>query len=264
MAISETTVARRLKRLEDSLGSTLLRRAASGRFELTDAGRAILRHAEAVERENNALREQLGRMSKKLTGVVRISAVPMIVYRILVPHLARLNQAHPDLMVELVPEARNIDLTRREADLAIRFSRPSDGGLAVKARKLGVLEFGIFQAAEITGGLEEDQPWIEYDDANATLPQARWTEVHRKERAGRAASLCVTDLETALAATICGYGRAILPRMVCRDDPRLRAMPSPPGTQRMMREVWLVSHAGQEVRLSVAAAKGWLMELPWA
>lgn len=264
MAISETTVARRLRRLEASLGAELLRKAASGKLELTDAGHAVLHHAEAVERENNALREKLGQMSKRLAGVVRISAVPIIASRILVPNLPLLTQNHPDLVVEIIPEPRNIDLTRREADLAIRFSRPAVGGLAIKSRKLGALEFGVFQAAATDGGSEEEPAWIEYEDAHSILPQARWTENLRKEQKGRAASLRVTDLEMALTAAACGLGRAILPRMAGSRDARLCAVSVPARAEKMIREVWLLSHPEQDVRLSVRVAKNWLTALPWA
>lgn len=261
LAISETTVARRLRRLEASLGSVLLLKAASGKLELTDAGHAVLRHAETVEQENLALREKLGRMSKRLTGVVRISAVPLITTRILVPNLPQLIQIQPDLVVEIVSEPRNTDLIRREADLAIRFSRPSEGGLSIKARKLGALEFGVFEA---DGAPQSDQPWIAYEDASSALPQARWTENLRKEQAGRAASLRVMDLETALAAAACGLGRAVLPRLAGDADTRLRAVAMPARHDKMMREVWLLSHADQEARLSVVAVKKWLTALTWA
>lgn len=185
----------------------------------------------------------------------------MIAARILVPNLPRLTRAQPGLVIEIVSEPRNTDLTRREADLAIRFSRPSEGGLAVKARKLGALEFGVFEAA---GAPDGDQPWITYEDASSALPQARWTETLRKEQEGPTAPLRVINMETALAAAACGVGRAVLPILAGGADPRLRAVAMPARRDRMMREVWLLSDADQEARLSVAAAKNWLTALAWA
>jgi DNA-binding transcriptional LysR family regulator len=165
--------------------------------------------------------------------------------------------------VELVPETRNIDLTRREADLAIRFSRPVQGGLATRARKLGALQFGLYCAAEIAPGEDHRLDWIGYDDSAASLPQAIWTEALRRQSGGRASALRVTDIETALAASVAGHGKAVLPRVMCLADDRLRALPAPEPRQEMARDVWLLSHADQTANLSIEAAKTWLTGLEW-
>ncbi|WP_366523323.1 LysR family transcriptional regulator [uncultured Roseobacter sp.] len=262
--VSETTVARRLKRLERALNVELFARNERGNFEPTDPARAILDHAEAVEFENAALREKLGQLAGRIEGTVRLSSVPMIIRHILVPNLEALWADHPNVTLELVPEPRNVDLTKREADLAVRFSRPAQGGLMTKAKKLSELEFDVFCAAKTSAGAEDDLGWIGYDDANITLPQARWTDALRRQSSGRSSVLKVEDIDTALEAVAHGLGRAVLPKAACKRDSRIRPATAQFRRQKMTREVWLLSHADLDSRQAIRAAKSWLTNLTWS
>ena len=263
LGVSDTTVARRLQHLERALGTSLFHKNGLGTYALTDAGQLIIEQAEAIERQAMDVDERLGRMSGTLSGVVRISSVPVIIDRILVPRINQLSRHHPDLIIELIPETRNVDLTRREADLAVRFSRPVQGGLAVQSKKLGQLAFGLFCAAEAPAGSEADLDWIEYDDASASLAQAQWTPAQRKKANQRASCLRIADINSALEAAACGHGKAILPLMAGLADNRLRHIEASAETENMTRDVWLLSHTDQEKRLSIAAVRSWLIALNW-
>jgi len=227
----------------------------SGHYAPTDAARDVLVHAEAIELENTLLRETLGHAAERVTGSVRISAVPIVVNRILVPALPALSDKHPQLTVELVPGAQNLDLPKREADLALRFARPETGGLRTKAQRLGSLTFGVYAARS-----GDRRAWITYDDAHADLPQARWLDrMARTEDAH--ASLRVADVETALEAVAAGLGRTLLPKRIADADQRLRRVPA--DAPLPARDIWLLSHVDHMARGSVAAAKTWLIDLDW-
>lgn len=262
LSVSETTVARRIRAFERALGAGLFLRSDPGRYGPTDVARVLLAHAETVEGEVIALRERLGQMAGRLAGVVRVSSVPVIINRILIPHIGRLAGPHPDLVIELVPQSRNVDLTRREADLAVRFARPARGGLAVKAQKLGSLEFAVFGPATTPAGAEDTLAWIGYDDGGAALPQARWIERLRAGR--RPGPVRVADLASAQEAVAQGLGKSLLPIAAGRGDARLRALAMAASQRTLTRDVWLLSHAGDDARPAVAAAKDWLAGLPWA
>ena len=230
---------------------------------MTDAARSVMSKAETIEQQSIALGEELGILAGSTAGVVRISSVPVIINRILVPGLQTLIELHPHLTMELVPEARNIDLTKREADLAIRFSRPTQGGLATKATKLGQLEFGLFIPADARPGRCENLPWIVYDDAIAFIPQARWTENLRKQSNERLCPLKIADIETALEATAAGLGKALLPKIIGNKGDRLRAVDLPTRSKTLSRDVWLLSHTDQDNRPSITAVKSWLRGIDW-
>lgn len=258
---SETTIARRIRSFERSLGTSLFIRTTTGKYEATDTGLAIIDHAEAVEQENIAIRERVGDIAERLTGVVRISSVPIIVNRLLVPNLADLLQRHPNLTIELAPDSRNVDLTRREADLAVRFSRPTMGGYQTMAQKLGALEFGVFGPSAKSPEEIGELGWIAYDDAHASLPQARWLELTLGLAEASRAHMHVSDAETALEAVACGLGRTILPISIAQSDGRLRVIPTDGAAPPPVRDVWLLSHVNQSARSSVTAVKGWLADL---
>ncbi|WP_171133100.1 MULTISPECIES: LysR family transcriptional regulator [unclassified Ruegeria] len=263
LGVSETTVSRRIKALELSLGTSLFLRSPQGRYEPTDSALAILPRAEAIERENLALSESIGQKPHQIVGQVRVSSVPLIVNRFLVPKLRPFLQTHPLLTVELVPTSENLDLSKREADLAVRLRRPSSGGLRTKAQKLGALTFGVYAASSYPAEHADTQCWITYDDVHAELPQARWLEDFVRGLERKRSNLRVADAETALEAVANGLGTSLLPDAVAAHDPRLKRLSGDKLTNLPTREVWLLSHIDQSSRRSVVAVKEWLANLPW-
>lgn len=261
---SETTVARRIRVLEEQLGTSLFLRNGLGQYEPTDATLRILPHAEVVEGQSLALQDSLSQTAGQITGRVRMSSVPIIVNRILVPGLAALQTRHPQLSVDLVPAANNLDLSKREADLALRFARPTKGGLRTKAQKLGALTFGIYGPREVPPDHADGLDWITYDAAFSDLPQARWLERAVSGAMAREASVQVADAETALSAVAHGLGKTLLPDAAAKGDPRVQRLPASGDAALPVRDVWLLSHADQEARASVAAAKEWLAGLDWS
>jgi DNA-binding transcriptional LysR family regulator len=261
VGVSETTVARRIKGFEESLKVDLFVQTASGHYIATDTGLSIVAHAEKVERENEAIRDIAGHTSKRVAGTVRISAVPMIVNRILVPHLAQFNRIYPDLTLELAAEPNNVDLGKREADLALRFGRPAFGGLKTTMQKLATLPFEIYGPNSIRADQQHTLGWVGYDEAHANLPQAKWLAAILAQQGMHAAPLNVSDAETALEAVACGLGRTILPECIARSDRRLIPMPVPAASKPPSRDLWLMSHVDHAARTSVASVKAWLIAL---
>ena len=262
LGVSETTVARRIKALEQALETNLFLRSANGQYEPTDAALQILTHAESIEAENVAIGEMSGDNGRNLTGSVRISSVPFIVNHLLVPGIADLARLHPCLTVELVPTSDNLDLSKREADLAVRFARPHAGGLRTKAQKLGELSFAVYAASSLSSTRVGDLGWITYDDAHLNLPQAHWLENAAKHSNLRA-NLKIADIETGMQAVAAGIGKTLLPSAVVSHDPRFREIKLDVGARLPTREIWLLSHADQASRLSINATKDWLGNLDW-
>lgn len=264
LGTSETTVTRRIRALELDLGAPLFLYSANGRYEPTDAALQILPHAEAIELENLAIREKSGESAHHVKGSVRLSAVPIIVNRVLVPNLASLTCRHPNLTIELVPASDNLDLSKREADLAVRFARPTGGGLRTKAHKLGVMTFDAYAASSVPPDRFETLSWITYDDTHSELPQARWLDAAVLRSPEPRPCLKVADADTALEAVAGGLGKSLLPRVIAEADPRLRPLSPDSDADLPIREVWLLAHADQTARSSVIAAKEWLAGLLWS
>jgi DNA-binding transcriptional LysR family regulator len=264
LGVNETTVARRLKAIERSLQTRLFVRNKTGSYQATEVGLAILEKTQRIERENASIGDVVGRFQNMLFGVVRITSVPMVVNRVLVPCLSAFRKVNPGVTIELVPESRNLSLSKREADLAVRLARPPAGGLRTMARKIGDLAFAVYCPVFVSDEDSNSLEWIGYDDAHSHLPQARWLAEADRGTEPALPCLRVCDAETAMEAVAAGLGRTILPRKVADTDLRLRRVSSAKTTDLPAREVWLLSHVDQSAHSSVVAAKEWLAAIEWS
>jgi len=135
------TVGRRIALLEKRLGVTLLNRTPDG-FATTSAGQAILRECVAMESAAMDLERIVAGRDSRISGSVRVTTTEALAYQLVAPAIAVLHAAHPGLRVDLIAGVRSLDITRREADLAIRFARPSASDLV--CRKLGEVGFSLY------------------------------------------------------------------------------------------------------------------------
>ena len=145
LAVDHATVARRIAALETSLGAKLFARSTSGVVP-TAEGERFLAAAETMESAWLEAQAQLSRAGRTVTGTVRIGVPDGFGAFFLAPRLGSLAQAHPGLVVQLVPLQRSFSLSKREADLAVLIERPRDGRLT--ARKLTDYGLGFYAAQE--------------------------------------------------------------------------------------------------------------------
>lgn len=251
LGVHETTVARRIAAAEAALGAALFERA-DGTFRPTRAGELAIRHAEHVEQEIVGLAGKIAGIESGAAGTVRLTAVPIIVNRVLIPAMPRLHARHPDLRVELIADSRDLSLTKREADIALRFARPRAGGSAVLARRIARLDYAVFGPARArrTATL----PWITYEDGLAHLPQARWIAA---QRPADPSPLLVNDAEAIVQAVRAGLGKSLLPRRIGERIAGLRRLEHS-GLAGLSREVRLLVHADLRRLARVAAVIAWI------
>jgi DNA-binding transcriptional LysR family regulator len=247
--VNQTTVARRLKAAERALATRLFERR-DGVLYPTAAGEAAIVRAARVEREVEALERDGERGDAAVDGTVRLTAVPILANRLLIPALPTLHAAHPHLRLELVAEPRNLSLTRREADIALRLARPESG--TALTRRIGRLDYAIY-APRRRGG--EGLPWITYEEGLRHLPQARWVAA----AGGAEGPLLVNDAEAMLQAMHAGLGKALFPCFAAEGDPRLRRLPGPKVA--LSRPVWLLVHRELRAQARITTVIDWLERL---
>jgi DNA-binding transcriptional LysR family regulator len=119
LGVNQTTVTRRLEALEQSLGVRLFERGQTG-SRLTEAGAALLASAEAVERAAEATAAMAAAHQRGLTGVVRVTTNESLANLMVMPALAEFRRLYPDIKVDVIVLDRFLDLTKGEADVAIR------------------------------------------------------------------------------------------------------------------------------------------------
>lgn len=138
---SQPTIGRQIRQIEDTLNLTLFERRPRG-LELSEAGQALLPHAQAMSDGFHALgRAAIGR-SDSVSGPVRITASEFTAYHHLPAIIARIRQEEPEISVDVVATDRTENLLYREADIAVRMHQPRQ--LDIVTRHLGDLELGVY------------------------------------------------------------------------------------------------------------------------
>jgi DNA-binding transcriptional LysR family regulator len=141
LGVGHVTVGRRIALLEQQLGVTLLNRTPDG-FVTTSAGEAIVSQCTAMESAAMDLERTVAGRDTLLRGAVRVTTTDALAYQLVAPAIAALRETHPELRVDLITGVRLLDIARREADLALRFTRPSASDLV--CRKLGEVAFSLY------------------------------------------------------------------------------------------------------------------------
>jgi DNA-binding transcriptional LysR family regulator len=252
IGVDQTTVARRLRALEESLGAVLFERG-EGRWQLTSVGRHALRRVERIEEDIAGIVRSAEAESQTVSGVVRLTSVAAMNSEYLVYRLPDLYARHPDLVVDLVDSDANLNIARHEADVAIRASRPESGDFVI--RRLTVIGFAVYESARphvVTGRAD----WVAYNEDLAQLPEMRWLETHMER--GARIRLRDSGMRTLCGAVASGIGRGILPCFVGDTHSELRRWTQ--GDPVLSRDVWLLIHREARESARVAVVADWLVE----
>ena len=251
LGVNQSTVSRRLAAAEGALGSQLFERTGST-LRPTDAGKSVVEYAERVERELLSLEQHISGADQRAQGVVRVTSVPTLINRLLIPRLPSLLQRCPGLRIEAIAEVRSIRLTQRETDIALRLLRPQAGSAI--CRRIGRISYAVYAAENKTAS---DLTWVTYEEGYAHLPQARWVARHHKGI--KHIPITVSDGDSLLQAVQSGIGRGVLPTFVADKVPGLvRVSSGPPILQ---RDVWSVVHQDLRKTARVSAVLDWLDEV---
>jgi DNA-binding transcriptional LysR family regulator len=134
--------------------------------------------------------------------------------------------------LELISDNTNFSITRREADVAVRFARPAkDDGML--CQRIGEIEYSAFHLA---GTNFEELLWLTFEDAHTDVPQAQWIAAQNGE--ANPIPLLVNDGEVILYAVRNGLGKSLLPTYMQSRFDELQIAPDY-GTV-LTREVWLI------------------------
>jgi len=134
MGVDQSTMSRRLAALESSAGARLFDRTPDG-YLLTAAGEAVRGRVEDLESGALGIERQLLGHDARPTGPVRLASSDSFASWFLVPRLAGLFADYPGISLQLVAGNQAVNLSRREADISLRLSKPQEPNLI--ARRLG-------------------------------------------------------------------------------------------------------------------------------
>ncbi len=131
LKLDPATVGRRIARLEEAFGVPLFVKSPQG-YALSAAGERLMTHGEQAEQAMRSATEALGGPSDTLSGQIRIGAPDGCATYLLPQVCTQISAENPDLDIQIVSLPRVINLSRREADIAITVSPPSSGQLVVQ------------------------------------------------------------------------------------------------------------------------------------
>lgn len=225
LRIDETTVGRRLSRIERALGLRLFE-AADGVRRPTRQCEAVLAHVEAMA----AHAAEIGRLGEGLEGPVgrlRIASTNTVAEQVLSPRASDFLRANPGLTLQFLTSSENVKFSRWEADLAIRLRKPDKGDFAIS--RLGDIRIYYFEPVT-----SEGEPMLcAYPDELGAIPEMQFL----RTKTNRAR--CVTDNVRVIRNLIRAHqATGVLPEYVCADllgDRRLHATLLP-----KRRDVWLL------------------------
>ena len=241
LRVDHTTVSRRIQELERSLNTTLFTRGKSG-FALTETGLNLLKYAEGMEGQANAMAEAIGAASAGEGGTVRVASMEGIGSLYLTKCIGDFNKLYPSIQIELITDYRLLDLSRREADVFISFFKPVGRRLSVK--KTGEFKVSLFVAETYFDDRDrpttlrelETHTFVDFIEELVHVQENRWLSdiLRPKQTTFRSTSLVAQYM-----CALDGQGIAMLPSFVAAHNPDLVAVMPELYT---VRDIWLSVH----------------------
>lgn len=241
LSVDPSTVSRRVRALERDIGARVFDRTGAG-HRLTAVGRRLLEAAERVEADVAAMEREAAHADERLEGLVRVATTDAFGRHRLSSILSSFRRQHPRVDFELVAGNTPASLIRREADVAVRFVRPSQAQLA--CRRIATIGHGLYASREYLAEhpFDPGEPLrkhalLGYHSSLSALPEARWLE----ERAlGARFAVRANRVDLLLPAVSSGAGLAVLPCYIADGEPELVRLLGPRDV--VTRELWLVLH----------------------
>lgn len=235
LKVDHATVARRITSLEQSLSLKLVDRRPRA-YVLTDEGARVAEYGKRMLTESFAIERMSLAGQETVAGEVIISAPPSMANSVIAPNLRLLRAQHPAVRVRLIADTRNVSLTHREADIAVRLSRPTEADIVV--RKIGTVAFALYASPDyLAAHAPESYEFIGYDDSMEGSAQQQWLDA---QAGPRPIVFRSNSLDVQQAAARAGAGIAALPYFLGDWNEDLTPVAST--GKPLTREIWLSVH----------------------
>jgi DNA-binding transcriptional LysR family regulator len=228
LRIDETTVGRRLRRIEKMLGVRLFE-AVDGLRKPTAQCERVLAHVAAMTGHVAEI-ARVGESLPGLTGRFRIAATNAVAEEMLSPRAAGLLARHPGLSLQFLTSSENVKFSRWQADFAVRLKKPDKGDFTIS--KLGEMRLYLLEPA---GRSEVDPVVCTYPDDLGPIPETQFMKARGFSEHSRLIADNLRVIRTLIASH---QAIGVLPEYLCGEllaDRRLRATLLP-----RHRDVWLL------------------------
>lgn len=233
--INYTTVARRIRRAEGSLNRPLFERFPDG-YKATEVALLLAEHAGQMEEAEHCLMRCLQGSETVLSGLLTITAPQLLIANFLAPVIDQFAKVYPQIELRVLATNELLDLTRREADLAIRISRnPGDTLTGLRLLSQQTASFcSPSVATRIASNPSAMIDWIVYDTypdvPKGIAPDFPNNRVH----------LRFDDMVAMVGAAQAGLGVVRMPMFLGRASAGLVQVPVLPPQH--YADIWVVGH----------------------
>ncbi|MCG8435736.1 MAG: LysR family transcriptional regulator [Gammaproteobacteria bacterium] len=237
LQVNHTTVSRRINGFEKHLRVRLFDRLPSG-YELTEAGEDLLYTAASIEEDVLAAERRVLGQDARLTGEIRFTLPDFWMTELLLPAISEFAQQYPGVDLEIISSYELFNLTRREADVALRVTRKPPEHLI--GRRLASQHKALYASREYLEKNDLSKPtndvyWVGWDDVTPHPKWARETpypHIPVKHR--------LNHPWAQLHAVKAGLGVGVLPCLLADKEPDLERLP--PGITEPVADIWLLTH----------------------
>lgn len=237
LSVNHSTVLRRIAQLEERLGAHLFEKLPSG-YRLTDAGEGVLAFAVQMESSSNQLETRVFGRDQGVRGPLRVTLAPTLATHLLMPDFADFARLHPEVEMEILSLDEPVNLTNREADIALRVVYDRN---ALPPNLYGVkgpdLFGGVYMSRDLLAawraGAADRIRWV-VKNSHSVQDRAREGEVRTTEVPFR-----TTDAGAQIVAVRQGLGMTTLPCFVGDSDPLLARVPG--SDLRLHGTLWLLT-----------------------
>ncbi|KUP91238.1 LysR family transcriptional regulator [Tritonibacter horizontis] len=244
LAVSHTTVARKIRELEQHYGACLIERIGD-RAVLTAEGEAAVRTAQAIRQELRALERRIEGRDQGLFGDITLTTVDVLAWHFM-DRLSAFCRRYPEISLTVHAETAVRSLSRREAEVALRLTNAPEPYLYGKC--IGRFDFRHYRAARGPAGPGTGQGteagagtdgkaegkaetgadpgaaapyWLDYAGQDCAARSAEW---FRRCAPGQAARSFLPSPLMMMHAIEAGMGEGLLPDQIAAGRPGLRAV----------------------------------------
>ena len=243
LQVSHSTVFRKIKAMEDDLGVTLFENTSAG-YSLTEAGLNLLEEISEVGQVIESSLRRLNGLDQRIQGSIVLATTESIAGKLLPPSFKKFQEQYPEIKLEIRVGHETLNLSKREADIAIRHSRSPP--LNLVGRKIAPLPFALFahkSYLEKKGAIDfphdaDKHHFIFLDESMSFLEAKNWLDQKVENPAGM---IQVNSMITLIQLCEAGLGIAAFPDYPkALLDPKLKRITGLPKFKES--NLWILTH----------------------
>jgi DNA-binding transcriptional LysR family regulator len=238
LGLNHSTVFRRLGALEAAVGARLFERSRSG-YDPTVAGDEMIALANLMADSIGEFERRMAGRDVKPTGLLRVTTVEVIGQRFLPSILAQFRAQNPGVVIDLILSERALNLSRRDADVALRVT--NDPPETLVGRRICTLRWAVYcrrDLADSWSGPVDSAPFIGFAEDFGPPSARRWIEAN--VRPGRLAARA-NSIHSMLEMVLHGFGAAPLPCCLGEQNPALARLG--PTLRDWDLGLWILTHS---------------------